>query len=457
MNTIKLLSKKLTPLFVLAEIYVLYHGDNQNKSSISKNTIERYISTMANVPIVGRYDYEEKNFKGHEISLDVSNNGDLKFIRNTVPIGVIPESFTWRWETIIDKNNIAREYLVVENAYIWNRDVDLTEDLAMHDYGQSMEINVNSSFIREDGFRVITDFYFQALCILGINKNGKGLFKPAFEDSKISLYEAQETYNDKLSKMLKDFEQFTNKKGGLNLHLDDIMKKFNVSEEEVLEKAPNYSELEESEINAIFEKEDVAKEVEETVEKIEEEAKETAEEVVENAEELNKETEEIIDEVADESFEDTNDENIEEVSEKDTEEVDNETKEEVKNDEVVVMTKDEFNAYSLKITELENTIAELENKNKELSFEKHERECQDVVESFSVKYDLDEVMLAELNFEEIQNTEILEAKLYEIIGRNMDKISTKVAKEEKEENKVPYVYTLNKKDKELGFDKYFKR
>ena len=71
---------------------IAYHGKNRNGSFISKETFERCIDTMYNCPIVCNYDRETDSIGGHDMELVSNENGDLKIVNVTVPVGVIPES-----------------------------------------------------------------------------------------------------------------------------------------------------------------------------------------------------------------------------------------------------------------------------------------------------------------------------------------------------------------------------
>lgn len=71
---------------------VAYHGDNQNKSSISKETFEKCILTMFNCPIVCNYDRETDTLGGHDMEVVRDSNGALQLINVTTPVGCIPQS-----------------------------------------------------------------------------------------------------------------------------------------------------------------------------------------------------------------------------------------------------------------------------------------------------------------------------------------------------------------------------
>ena len=81
----------------------------------------------------------------------------------TQPVGVIPESANYWWETYEDKN-VSREYLCVD-ALIWKRQeaYQKIKDNVVTD--ESMEIKVLDGRMK-DGVYVIDAFEFLAFCLL---------------------------------------------------------------------------------------------------------------------------------------------------------------------------------------------------------------------------------------------------------------------------------------------------
>lgn len=200
------------PLFSEAKVYVMYHGENRNNSFISKEDVDRNISSLYNIPIVGEFieseaDMEENNFGSHGGKVVIDDNG-MRFIHTTKPVGVVPESAKVYWETIKDEKEREREYLVVEGALVWNRYENEVNALKSSNFGQSMEVDVNDGwFDDEDGLYHITDFLFSALCILGIDGRKNGKVEPAFEDSKIITYSKEEALNE-IKEMKEDLKKF---------------------------------------------------------------------------------------------------------------------------------------------------------------------------------------------------------------------------------------------------------
>lgn len=457
LNIIKAETISFDTLFVPAEVYVMYVGYNRKGMYISKESVERSIHTLANIPIVGQYDEYNQNFLGHQTALGVTLDGDLKYERGTVPLGLVPESFTHRWEEVIHSDGTVREYLVV-SALIWNRDLDITKDLLFNNYGQSMEIAIDRS-INKNGYVEVQDFHFEALCVLGIDKGQGGHVEPAFEGAKIEVFSQEGVYLSNVEKMLRDFQQYTLNERGMELNLEEALAKFNVSKEKLLEVAPNHQELSEEELSALFSNDQVD-EAEAETKTAEEVAEEEAEQAGEKAtEEATEETEtedapKAETEEESKEAEATEPEATEETAEEADEEAKEEEAEEKAEDEAATEeTPVDVAQFELTIAELKEKVFELEQENSQLKQERHNRDCQEFVAKFTSVYNLDEVLLEELKFEQFSNVEQLESKLYEILGRTLKDTAKAKATSEAEAPKVA-VFNLEERKVDSSLSDY---
>ncbi|MFJ7982441.1 hypothetical protein ACIQ1D_19445 [Lysinibacillus xylanilyticus] len=185
--------EKVNPFFSKVKIYVLYEGINRNGSYLNRNAINKAIPTIYNVPIVGEFLADVKNFGNHGANVVQNDNGEYEVILSTRPYGVVPESAQIYWESVKEDDGTEREYLVVDGAYLWTgRYPELHTFLDEGYYGQSMEIEVaNGSYSIIEGQEVfnIQDFIFTAFCLLGIDKDSDmfGHEEPCFEKSKVEL------------------------------------------------------------------------------------------------------------------------------------------------------------------------------------------------------------------------------------------------------------------------------
>ncbi len=145
--------------------------------------------------------------------MEITEDGDFKYVHTTKPIGVVAMDANPRWETILDKQGNPKEYLVVD-GYLWNRYEEEVNAIKQDDFGQSMEIEVKSGIQRKmNGINIydIQEFIFSGLCVLGINKDGFGHVEPCFADANISVYELnKEDFRLQFSKLVEELKETVN-------------------------------------------------------------------------------------------------------------------------------------------------------------------------------------------------------------------------------------------------------
>ena len=384
------ITESLSPLFSKARVTVMYHGENPNRSSFSKWDVEKAVPTLKNIPIVGYFSEEDENFGGHERSLVVEDD-KIVVKTKTVPIGVVPESAVFSWENIVDKDGIRREYLVIDNALIWNRDEKLVSALSTDDFGQSMEITVNEYYTL-DGIDYITDFYFTALCVLGIDKNGAGYVRPAFDDAKVQTYSKDDSLTESMQNMFKDLKFALNEietieKGEPKLKLEDLLAKFSLTEEELSAKVKNYAEIPVEEVEK--ELAEFAKAETDAKAKAQEDAKAKAKE----------------------------------------DEPKKAKKSETPDNATIAKLEKQIEELKSENEKLKEEIKGLKAKNGKFELDNHVRECNDKVESFIETYGLDESAVKELDYSAFENTDALEVKLFEMLGRMAKPVEKSTSKE----------------------------
>ena len=375
------------PLFSVGKIYVMHTGENPNGSYISKETVERNLRTISNIPIIGEFSVEAENFKGHGGEVLITEEGEMNYIHTTSPLGVVPESADIYWESITDKEGVEREYLVVDGIYMWNRYEKEVLALKEDEFGQSMEIEVDDYEFNEDENHIrIEDFSFSALCILGIDKNGAERVKPAFDDAKIITY-SKNNFKDELSEMLQLFTETLNEtEGGNSVTLDDVLEKYGITREDLDRVGIEYDgrepEAVEEDIKALLEED------------------ENAFDPIDEGEVEGGEFE---------GGEDPGSKVQTEESAEDSDELDG-LKEEIKNLE-------KTNAdLERDINSLKDDNAGLSKKVDDYEFEAHKRSIDELVDKFKSEYNLEDSDLEGLEIYEMK-VESLESKLFEIMGR----------------------------------------
>jgi len=218
--------KQVNPLFSTCKVTVMYTGENRNKSTITKQSVEKALPTLANIPIVGEFSVESQDFKGHGGAIDLT---DYKFIHTTKPYGVVPESATYEWVNAKDPYGNPHEYLVINGCYLWTGRYEEAESIIQNGKGQSMEIEVvDGEFDKLQDSYIIKDFIFSALCILGDD------VEPAFEGANITAYSLdKDSFKREFSLMLKELKSIKNKEGYSMEKLKQLLKQYSVSMEEV--------------------------------------------------------------------------------------------------------------------------------------------------------------------------------------------------------------------------------
>lgn len=204
------------PSFDVAKIGIAYAGKNRNKSKISKESFDRALPTLKNVPLVGRYIPEEKDFGSHDIKISVdSETGDVVVNNATTPFGVVPESARQWWEEVREEDGTVREYLFTD-CILWKRQEGYDTLVSQAHWNQSMEIEISSYIESGDGYMDIQDFSWSALCILGNN------VQPCFESASVQIGNGYTSsnlseYSDaSCSNMNIDFAKIFDEEGGVS-------------------------------------------------------------------------------------------------------------------------------------------------------------------------------------------------------------------------------------------------
>lgn len=184
---------ELNQSFDKAVIRVAYPGLNRKKFDIPKEAFEASIQSIYNCPIVTNYDRDSDSLGGHDMLLIRKQDGSLDLVNNTSPIGVVPESAKYWWDTVTEENGDVHEYLYVE-VLIWKRQEaykKIKEDgCAAH----SMEIRIVDGDTK-DGIVHVKKFEFTALCLIGI--------EPCYESSELTFSMCKSLFEE----MAKDLKE----------------------------------------------------------------------------------------------------------------------------------------------------------------------------------------------------------------------------------------------------------
>lgn len=156
--------------FIDVCIDVMHTGANLNKTSFTKDVINKAVPTIANMPILGyvvnELNDEDKDFKGHEHELRITDT-DVKYLYAGQAYGVIPESCNPRWIIKDDGTGTEREYLRVDGL-IWTKFGDPV-DIFTRDVTKNHSVELTDMICeakRDDGITPVSSFKFDGCCIL---------------------------------------------------------------------------------------------------------------------------------------------------------------------------------------------------------------------------------------------------------------------------------------------------
>lgn len=203
--------KQLNKQFALVDILLCYHGNNRNMTSMSKEVIESALPSLYGIPIIGEYIYlndGSQDFGSHGGKIIISDKG-IKFEDTTKPYGFVTKDAVdnAKWVTITEKDGFTQhEYLELKGCIVWQERYEEVASLLDKNYGQSMEIAINSYEYDKDGYCVIKDMTFSAACILGTNPDGTDVI-PCFESACIGRHYELDSFKKEFSLMLNEYKK----------------------------------------------------------------------------------------------------------------------------------------------------------------------------------------------------------------------------------------------------------
>lgn len=205
----------INPLFSKCKVYVLYTGANRNNSYISKETVEKMLPTLYNIPIVGEFKKNKNDFGDHGGKVELDENGNLEYVNTTVPYGVVPESSEIDWEDVVEEDGTIHQYLTC-TGYLWTGRYKELQQVVTNGKGQSMELDDVIGSFQKDNYFHIESGVFSALTILGDD------VEPCFESARIEVYQLdKERFKQEFTQMIEELK-FSLKEG---MKMEEFIKK----------------------------------------------------------------------------------------------------------------------------------------------------------------------------------------------------------------------------------------
>lgn len=194
--------KEINSSFASGSLKVMYLGANRNGSFFSRESVEKALPTLHNVPIVCHWDDEAGEIGGHDVEVVASEDGSLRLKNLTEPCGVVPEHAQFRFVEEEDDEGVSHVYLEIDGVLLWKR-----QDVYRHiidDLGgkvkHSMEITVIDGAVDSSGYYNVHNFEFTALCLL---EN----CEPCFQGSELELFSAR-NFKNRMEEMMCDLKEY---------------------------------------------------------------------------------------------------------------------------------------------------------------------------------------------------------------------------------------------------------
>lgn len=178
---------------------ICYTGTNRNNSHIAKPVLENGIKSIYNCPIVCNYDRESDTLGGHDMEVVRDNDGSIRLVNATQPVGVIPESAHVWFEDYEDENGVTHEYLYAD-VLLWKRQEAYQKIKRDGITSHSMEINIKSGK-KVDGIYYIDEFEFTAFALIGVT--------PCYESSALEVFSMGD-FKQQMSEMMQDLKETFN-------------------------------------------------------------------------------------------------------------------------------------------------------------------------------------------------------------------------------------------------------
>lgn len=193
--------------FIDVSIDVMHTGANLNKTSFTKDAINKAVPTIRNTPILGyvvdELDEEDKDFKGHEHELRITDK-DVKYVYAGQAYGVIPESCNPRWIIKDDGTGIEREYLRVDGL-IWTKFSDPV-DIFTRDGTKNHSVELTDMACGpadKNGNVPVGSFKFDGCCILSTTDPS---IKPAMTGSCVTANFSVEDITSQIRERLYEYQ-----------------------------------------------------------------------------------------------------------------------------------------------------------------------------------------------------------------------------------------------------------
>lgn len=183
--------EKVSSQLTKCRCYVVASGRNVNGSDITLEAIEKAEHTLYNMPLVANLKKKDDGsgwcVGSHDVEVVWNEDDELEINDLTVPFGVVPENCNAQIEEVLEPDGITKNSYLVVDVLLWSGRYNILDAAYSDDtyFNQSCEILVEKAHWDDDGYYVIEDFEFSALCLLGKSNDPKYNKRPCFPSCRV--------------------------------------------------------------------------------------------------------------------------------------------------------------------------------------------------------------------------------------------------------------------------------
>lgn len=199
--------ERLNDQFMKVKINICHKGKNANRTDFKETAMKDLEETVLGVPVVGEFDVDKRQFKGHGGKLVVEDDR-VEWVRTTQPYGFVPLDQRPFYETILEPDGITKNDYLSVYAILWTELYPELYEAFENKMNQSMEIRVGASEWDEKGeYCQIHHATMSALCLLQA-------VKPCFKSSVVTNQFSEMGFDDQYRRLVEQYQQYALGEGG---------------------------------------------------------------------------------------------------------------------------------------------------------------------------------------------------------------------------------------------------
>lgn len=199
--------EQLNEQFMKVKINICHKGKNANRTEFTEEAMKDLERTVLGVPVVGEFDADNREFKGHGGKLVVEDDR-VEWIRTTQPYGFVPMDQVPFYETILEPDGLTKNDYLTVYAILWTEIYPELYEAFEKKVHQSMEIRVGASeWDESNGYCTINQASMSALCLLQS-------VRPCFKSSVVTNQFSEDGFEQQYQRLVEQYRLYALGEGG---------------------------------------------------------------------------------------------------------------------------------------------------------------------------------------------------------------------------------------------------